>query len=252
MSQVNTELYNKYKSLAKQADKRLERLENLAKKPQRDKQGKFTTNIYRGVKGYAYKVAEHAINKNWGGSKKGQKPRFFRKTPKTEEELKQKIKDIEHFLSLITSTKKGIDTTYKKRADSLNATFVTNFTWQEWARFGVRGFWEQTEGRATYNELIAVAKEQKKNENLYKETSAILKGKNVKSKIKPKAVKKLEKEARGAISEIDEITGGLLSEDYNLIQKTKNTIFEEDEGIVLKQAKQFMQEKNIDYKKMFT
>lgn len=252
MSQVNAELFNKYKRLAKQADKRLERLENLSKKPKRDKSGKFVTNIYKGVLKYAYSVAQYDIEKSWGGSKKGQKPRFFRKHPKTEEEIRQKIKDIEHFLSLTTSTKSGIDNVYKKRADSLNKLYGTNFTWQEWSRFGVRGFWEQSEGRATYNELIAVAKEQKKNENLYKETSAILKGKNVKSKIKPKAVKKLEKEARGAISEIDEITGGLLSEDYNLIQKTKNTIFEEDEGIVLKQAKQFMQEKNIDYKKMFT
>ena len=102
MSQVNGELFNKYKRLAKQADKRLERLENLAKKPQRNKQGQFTTNIYHGVKSYAYSVAQYAIDKNWGGSKKGQNPRFFRKTPRTDEELKQKIKDIEYFLSLQT------------------------------------------------------------------------------------------------------------------------------------------------------
>ena len=63
---------------------------------------------------------------------------------------------------------------------------------------------------------------------------------------------RLEKEARGAVSEIDDLTGGLLSEDYDLLQKTKNTIFEDDDGIVLKQAKQFMNEKNLNYHKMFT
>ena len=250
MAQIDSKLFKEYMRLAKQADKRLERLENLSKKPKRDKSGKYVTNIYKGVLSYAYAVAQYDIDKSWGGA--GKKPRFARKHPKTEEEIRQKMKDIEKFLSLQTSTKGGIDKSYKKRSETLNKKYGTKFTWQEWARFGVRGFWAQTDGKATYNELIEVAAKQKENEKLYKETSAIIKGENVKSKVKPKMIKKLEKEARGAVSEIDDLTGGLLSEDYDLLQKTKNTIFEDDDGIVLKQAKQFMNEKNLNYHKMFT
>ena len=157
MSQTDSKLYKEYKRLADRADKRLLRLERLAAK---------NDEKYKNVLAYAYNKAQKAIE-HWDG-KKFDKPRFARKTPKTDEELAMKIKDIQEFLSMNTSTKSGIDKVYKKRADSLNAKFGTDFTWQDWARFGSRGYWDRTDGRFTYNEMIKVAKVQKQKADMIK------------------------------------------------------------------------------------
>lgn len=233
-SGVNEELYRLYRTLADQADKRLERLEKLSQ----------TNEIYHGVTAYAYRKAQEAIS-YWDNDKyNGRKPRFARNHPTTEKELKAKIKDIEAFLEMPTSTKTGIDKTYKNRAKGLNEEFGTNFTWQEWARFGARDFWSGKDG-VGYRELIAVASREKAQEEISKKVKSLDKALRNNSKL-PRDIKKAIK------SELSELSDDILSKDKDLIQKTINTIFEDNEGIVLKQAKRYMKQSGLTYKDMFT
>lgn len=111
--------YKYYRRLAKVADQRMVRLEQLSEQPE-----------FKKVKKYAYNVALRDIQKYNKGKK-----RFNTKPPEEEELLKEKIQDIKHFLELPTSKKAGIVEVYKKRADTINERYGTNFTWQELADF---------------------------------------------------------------------------------------------------------------------
>ena len=105
-----------YKRLAKTADQRLVRLERLA-----EQEG------YESVTKYAYHKAMRDI-KAWDGE---DAMRFNTRIPGKRMQQIAKINDILDFLNSATSTKKGIDATYKKRAQSLNEKYGTDFTWQD-------------------------------------------------------------------------------------------------------------------------
>ena len=247
MSQTDPKLYKRYKRLADAADKRLLRLERLAE---------TRPDMYGNILAYAYKGAEKSIS-YWDKGKKYKLPRFARNTPRTNEELAQKIKDIEHFMTLPTSMKSGIDQTYKNRAESLNATFGTDFTWQEWARFGVRGFWERHDTKYSYNELIRVAAVQKKEEQTVKAYNNFKKAlRTGTGSVKPLRYR-VNIKGDNLLQQIqDEITdgfniSGMLSEDLNLIQKSVNTIFEAKKNIVFKQTQQMLANNGLDYNTMF-
>lgn len=120
ISSDRKKLEAEYRKLAKRADQRLVRLEGY-----RHDKG------FKGITEYAYKTAMRDIASYSG---KGAK-RFNTKAPATDAELKRKIADIKKFLAAKSSTKKGVLDTYKKRADSLNKSMGTNFTWQEWANY---------------------------------------------------------------------------------------------------------------------
>ena len=109
-----------YDKLAKKADSRLRSLEALSHE-----------EYYRGVKNYAYARAIRDIEA-WSGT--GAK-RFQTKPPESIQGLQGKIMDIKTFLLSETSTKRGITETYKKRADTINKKYGTNFTWQDLARY---------------------------------------------------------------------------------------------------------------------
>lgn len=222
-SGLNTDLYKEYKRLADRADKRLLRLERLSQ----------SQSDYSGVLSYAYRKAKEAIY-YWSGEL--DKPRFARDTPTSNRELKKKIKDIEAFLNMPTSTKSGIDKIYKKRAESLNKRFDTDFTWQEWSKFAIRGFFDKQD-KIHYRELIKVASQQKKSEKMIK----------AHDKLKKSGNKNMATTAKEIMKEFK-----LSRDDLNLLQKTTNTIFEEDEGIVLKQAKKYMKASGLNYNSMFT
>ena len=116
-----------YKRLAKVADRRLARLRELSKQPGFEK-----------VKKYAYSVAMRDIQSfNKGGT------HFDVKAPEDEQLFKEKIAAMKHFLELPTSTKAGIIETYQKRADTINATYGTDFTWQELADYFNKGYSEK-------------------------------------------------------------------------------------------------------------
>lgn len=113
-------MVKEYRKLAKKADQRLVRLESLA-----DQKG------YNNVLSWAYRKAMKDI-KYWAGQ---DAERFNTKAPNNMNLLKAKIRDIQNFLESATSTKKGITTTYKKRADTINKRFGTNFKWQDMANY---------------------------------------------------------------------------------------------------------------------
>lgn len=233
---VTPDLYKEYKRLADRADKRLLRLERLAV---------TESDTYGNVLAYAYKVAQKQT-KYWSGDL--EKPRYARDTPTSDKELKKKIKDIQKFLEMPTSTKTGIIKVYKDKADALNKKFETNFTWEDWARFGIRGYWDRQDGKFTYNELIKVAKIQKTEGNIVKAYNEVKEKKN-KYKITGPEVEA----PTGTFGHVakDFMKEFLSKSDRSLIDQTVNTLFEHDEGLVLKQAKKYMKESGLDYNTMF-
>ena len=147
-------LMKEYRKLAKRADQRLVRLEQLSQ------QDSFVS-----VLKYSYKNAMKSIKK-WSGE---MATRFNTKPPGTEKELRGKLSDIKKFLSRVTSTKKGIISVYKKRANTLNTKYGTDFTWQdlgyffESPEFEKYGNEETGYGSKTYTMAVGVMQENEKN-----------------------------------------------------------------------------------------
>lgn len=138
-------LESAWKRLAKQADQRLVRLEAYA-------HDKGMSNVLR----FAYAGAMRNI-KAYGGTN-----RFNAKKPKNANELKARINDLLTFLNSPTSTKQGILKTHKKRADSLNEKFGTNFTWEEMSDYFQSGMAETlTKKYGSDVALLLIAKEQR-------------------------------------------------------------------------------------------
>lgn len=109
-----------YKRLAKQADQRLVRLEKLTKQ-----------EGYANVNKYSYARAMRDI-KQWSGEGA---TRFNMKPPKNANQLRAKIADIRTFLEAPTSTKAGITSIYKSKADALNEKYGTSFDWTDLANY---------------------------------------------------------------------------------------------------------------------
>lgn len=115
-------LEHQYKRLAKQADQRMVRLEKLASKAD-----------YNNVLQFSYARARKDIE-HWSKTSKG-KPRFNKDMPDNAKQLEAKIRDMQTFLTSPTSTKAGIDSVFKARADTINKKYGTNFTWQDLSTF---------------------------------------------------------------------------------------------------------------------
>lgn len=136
------DLVKVYRQLARTADKRLIQLEALS-----HQEG------YRHVKAWAYARAQYDI-KYWGGNS-----RFNTAPPKGYQQLTGKVNDIIHFLKSPTSTKRGITSTYKSRADTINKKYGTNFTWEDLANFFESEMWRKMAdayGSGTALEMIGV------------------------------------------------------------------------------------------------
>lgn len=113
-------LEHAYRRLAKQADQRLVRLEAASRE-----------KGYEGIKTYAYGLAMKNI-KSYSGE---DATRFNTKPPVDQKQLQAKVNDMIQFLNSPTSTKSGVTAMYKKRTETLNRKYGTNFTWQEAGRF---------------------------------------------------------------------------------------------------------------------
>ena len=140
-----------YKRLAKVADQRLRRLEDL-----RSVEG------YENAWKWAYKNAQRDIEK-WGGGK-----RFDTAPPSDQRQLKAKINDIKAFLGAKTSTKSGITNVYKKRAATWNEKYKTNVTWEDLAKYYSKGINEKLErdmNSDVVNKAIAVIRSNMKGPN---------------------------------------------------------------------------------------
>lgn len=143
-----------YRRLAKTADQRMVRLEKASEQP-----------YYHTATQWAYAKATRDILK-WipPGDNKSTKLRFNTKPPKDGEELLAKINDIKSFLASPTSTKKGITDVYKKRADTVNKRYGTNFTWQQLAKYydsGQATLWDKKFGSKTALRTIAAIQKDK-------------------------------------------------------------------------------------------
>ena len=123
-----------YRRLAKMADQRMVRLEQLTD----PKSDKYDAN-YKGAKSWAYARASYDITQKWGGN--ASKPRFNTKPPVDKNALKAKINDIQEFLQAPTSTKSGITAGYKKKAAKFNKSQGAGkgkgiaINWEDWATY---------------------------------------------------------------------------------------------------------------------
>ena len=143
-----------YKRLAKTADQRLVRLESY----EHDKYFKPATQ-------WAYAKAQKDIQKWQNKGPEDKRLRFNTAPPKGEEQLLAKINDIKSFLESPTSTKQGIINVYKKRADTLNRKYGTQFTWQSLAKYyesGQAEAWDAKFGSKTALKTIAQLQKQDK------------------------------------------------------------------------------------------
>lgn len=116
----------RYNALAKKADRRMRELERFSRYEE-----------YKDIKKYAYRKAEEMI-KVWTPPDKmyeDRAPRWQRNTPMDTRSLKAKIKDIESFLNMKSSTLKGVKEIYKNRTEAINKKYNTKFTWQQLAHF---------------------------------------------------------------------------------------------------------------------
>lgn len=112
--------------LAHQADTRLRRLEQLAK----------TDPNFENITSWSYAGAMHDIKSLYGGG-----IRFQRKPSKTkvgaynEKQIQAQISALKRFLGSPTSMKGTTKAIFKKRADTFNEEFGTDFTWEDIGKF---------------------------------------------------------------------------------------------------------------------
>ena len=105
-----------YKRLGKSVDRRLERLKEASKKP-----------FYENATNYAYEYAMNELHRINGDAAK----RFETLPPLNARKREQMMEVMKTFLTMQTSTPGGITAMYKKRANTVNDRYGTNFTWQE-------------------------------------------------------------------------------------------------------------------------
>lgn len=145
------ELVKIYRQVAKAADTRLDRLEDYA-----------LEDNYKNALQWSYARAQRYI-KEWSGP---EATRFNTKPPESDQQLRQKIADIEDFLRKPSSTKEGIRSIHKQRAATLNERWGTNFTWNEVATFFDSklkdDMYERIAGSDTLVEVIGYIQKHKK------------------------------------------------------------------------------------------
>lgn len=115
-SMTEAELLKYYKSVAKNADRRLRNLEKLAEQ-----------DDYKIADKWAYSAAMRDIHKWSGDAAK----RFDVAPPATKRDLQKKIVEIENFLNSPTSTKTGIKESYQKKSDTYKEKYGINLTWSQ-------------------------------------------------------------------------------------------------------------------------
>lgn len=120
-----------YRRLAKAADQRLLRLEQLAGKVE----GVKGTPGYEKATMYAYDRAMRDLEIYGGGKRFNTKPPLNKDGTIDNRLLHEKMADMRAFLSSVTSTKSGITQVYEQRAKTFNEQFGTSYTWMDLADF---------------------------------------------------------------------------------------------------------------------
>ena len=109
-----------YKRLAKSVDRRLTRLQDASKK-----------QFYEHATDYAYEWAMNELHRINGSAAR----HFETKPPKHAQKREAMINIMKKFLTMESSTPGGITAMYKKRANTVNKKYGTNFSWQELNQF---------------------------------------------------------------------------------------------------------------------
>lgn len=131
-----------YRRIAKVADTRLLRLEDLAKQ-----------EGYGNADQWAYKKAMRDIS-TWSGE--GAK-RFNTKAPESTRQLQAKINDIKSFLGSASSTKAGIKKVYQTRANSLNSNYGTKFTTADLEDLFSSSLWKKVDAKTYDSDTVMKA-----------------------------------------------------------------------------------------------
>lgn len=154
-----------YNKLAKKADRRMRELERFSRNEE-----------FKSILNYAYRTAVRDITQwtppgrrtktyKWDEDtyyEGPEKPRWQRDTPMDTNSLKAKIKDIERFLRKPTSTMTGTVKIYKKRTETINKKYGTQFTWQQLADYFESGIPDKANGQyGSKTVLIAIGEIQK-------------------------------------------------------------------------------------------
>lgn len=126
-NKLNEDMLREYAVLAKRADTRMRRLEDLSKKD----------SIYEGAKAYAYLRAQDDLKK-WATQAKldsGKPLRFDVKNVKSQKELEMRLKDVKRFLKSKTSTPKGIRDKYQKTVETIKKNYGVDMTPEQLANY---------------------------------------------------------------------------------------------------------------------
>lgn len=135
-------LQSYYRRIAKVADQRLVRLENLADQPG-----------YGNATQWAYKRAMRDIA-SWSGD---DAKRFNTKPPANVNQLRAKINDIKTFLGSESSTKSGISSTYKQRVSTLNKKYGTKYQVDDLQKLFSSSLWKKMETKGYDSDTIMKA-----------------------------------------------------------------------------------------------
>ena len=124
-----------FKSLAKQADQRLVRLERYAEEPG-----------FKNVTSWAYERAMRDIKENNPFARRFNQLAGIVKNKDGSldiNSLRGVINDLKTFLESPSSTKRGIQKVYQERANTINEKYGTSFSWEEMGRYFDRGIHEK-------------------------------------------------------------------------------------------------------------
>lgn len=138
-----------YKKIAKAADNRLRRLEELSRDPK-----------YKEVTEWSYKVAQKDIRDMFGSDAR----RFNKKLPANLNTVYKDINRVLNFLNAPTSTKKQIDEIFVKRANTIREKYDVDMSWSKTATVFDTVLWKKTGARkASATALKAIGVIQKNN-----------------------------------------------------------------------------------------
>ena len=146
-----------YHKLAKAADRKLRQLETLTKE-----QG------FKDATKWAYQRAMADIEHRWGEGEK----RFDKRLPKDWKmtSMIAAINEAKAFLEMPTSSKTGITSIYKRRAETLNQKYGTNFTWQQLGKLFENGTFDELLHKMTSDQVFKqIAKRMKQKSEIVKE-----------------------------------------------------------------------------------
>ena len=138
-----------YKKIAKAADNRLRRLEELSRDPK-----------YKEVTEWSYKVAQKDIRDMFGSDAR----RFNKKLPANLNTVYKDINRVLNFLNAPTSTKKQIDEIFVKRANTIREKYDVDMSWSKTATVFDTVLWKKTGARkasATALKAIGVIQKNK-------------------------------------------------------------------------------------------